>query len=223
METNLNKVKADIIGGREIDVIEGSINNFPLHNCIYMLANLMAYLLESDSNNHPYAMLPSECRTIRKAVNVCKEEFEFCIEEENNDLPRGIYEYEYKISLPSPKEVARVRNPKVHRTLVEVIQLSRLMLSFASSKTQNYITPEDGESCKLRFNHLDKVLNRYVGEGKSSKDTGTVHMPDYSLLGDIVPSWNADYSQMIEPSKVKPQSTYPDAPDSPSESKDKKK
>jgi len=220
MKTNLEIVDPDIVGGHKIAVVENNIRNFPMHNSLEQITRLMFFCLECDSNNTNSKVLPSEVRDIRAQLQICKDEFEFAIQDENNDAPRGSYEYAYKILIPNQKELARIRNVKMKRVMSELLEVSHLMLSIDSANTQNFIAKEDSDKISQRLALANRVLDRWIGSGANFNDVGLI-APAYEQLGKVIPDVDGDYSQSLEPSKRMPEPRFPDVADSPLDGADK--
>ena len=115
MITNLKKVDAEIQGGREIEVVEYNIRNYRLHQTLEQMSRLLLFCLECDSNNTSSKNLPSDTRGILSQWQIVKDEFDFGME--YNDVPTGSHEYAYTMSMPSQKEIQRIRNVKMKRVV----------------------------------------------------------------------------------------------------------
>ena len=220
MITNLNQRDPETIGGHEIDVVQNNIRNQAIHAALEQMARLQVFLLECDSNNTNSKMKPSDVRGTRAQWEICKEEFEFGFQDENNDLPMGAYEYAYQIYTIHQKEIARVRNVKVKKIVTVVWNAMNYLLSVDSASTQGYIAEEDAEGIRTRMAYVDRVMDEWIGNGADFSDTGR-RAPAYEILGRIQPDVDSDFAQMLEPSKRMPESRLPDVVDSPSEGKAK--
>ncbi len=217
MYTELNVVQQEITPGRKVDVVENNVRNFRLHRCARMLDRLMIYMLEMDSNNMSGNVIPSDAATIRSWLDEARREFEFCVAEENNDAPRAEYESSFILRLPHQKEVARITNYKVEACLTDVMNLTSIMLSVDSANSQSSIMPPDADKIRRAWDICDRAMDRWIGKGSSFQDLGEVALPTMDILGQIRPSLNADYKEVIEPSKDRPKTRLPDAPDIPND------
>lgn len=214
MITELEEVPPEIVGGRKVQVVYSNLRNFRMHQSLEQLSRLLIYCLECDSNNTSSKALPSDVRYMRRQWQIVKDEFEFAALPENNDQPRGNYEMAHKVALPFQKEVARIRNVKVKRVVAELVNLAELMLGVDSANTQNSIADEDAGSIRSNFGLVDRVMQIWLGGGKDFSDTG-LQAPAYEILGKVEPDVDADWREVLEPSKDLPRPQYPDVADLP--------
>jgi hypothetical protein len=210
MITELVKVDAMIIGGRKIDVVDYKLQNYRLHQVLEQMSRLFLFLLECDSNNTSSKMKPRDARGILRQWAIAKEELVFSMS--FNDLPDGIYEYGFSISLPDQKEIQKIRNVKVKRIYSEMFNCARQILSTDSSKTQGFIAIEDHADIMQMFTCVDACLARWIGDGSDAENVG-IMAPAYEELGVIVPDVDSDYASINEPSASAPVSKLPDTPD----------
>ena len=212
MHTEILSQTPQVTGGRKIITEKNSLRNPRLHRCLEQMSRLTLFLLESDSNNSSSHAKPSDVRYVRQQWDICKEEFEFNVAEENNDLPTGKYEYAYTIEVIEPKEIQRVTNVKIRAVLAEVWDTMNVILSIDTANLQGWVSVSNQELIRQRLGFVDRVMDRWVGGGSDSTDTG-LDAPSYEILGRIVPSLNSDWAERLEPSKDVPVSRFPDAPD----------
>lgn len=212
MQTELLEKSPDIVGGHKVDVVQNNIRNPRLHRVLEQMTRLCIYLLECDSNNTSSKAKPSDVRYVRAQWGIVKDEFAFSTAEENNDLPAGAYEQAYKVFTIHQKEVQRVVNVKVRAVLEEIWDTMELMLSVDSAATQGFTASEDIEAISKRLAFVDRVMDRWIGDGKDLMSTGII-APAYEILGTIVPSINSDWAEKLEPSKRYPASRLADTPD----------
>jgi hypothetical protein len=209
MITELNKVSAEVVGGRKINVVEYHIQNYRLHQVLEQIARLFLFLLECDSNNTASKIRPRDARRILGQWTVAKDELVFGME--HNDLPSGIYEYGFVVNMPEGKEIQKIRNVKIKRIYSEMFNAARQILSVDSAKTQSFVAAEDHGDIMEWFNTVDLCLARWIGDG-SEGDTGIV-VPAYEELGVVSPDVDSDYAAVNEPSSTVPLAKLPDVSD----------
>lgn len=209
MITELNRVDAEIVGGVKVDVVEYNIRNYRIHNSLEQMSRMLLFCLECDSNNTSSKNLPSDTRKILSQWEIVKSEFEFGMA--HNDVPTGSHEYAYKISIPSGKEIQKIRNVKMKRVVTEVFNTARVMLSLDSANSQGYVAAEDAADIRKMFDVTDACFARWIGDG-SEGSLGLV-APAYEKLGEVQPDVHGDYAQILEPSRGMPAPKLPDTAD----------
>jgi hypothetical protein len=209
MITELNKVDANVVGGRKINVVEYHIQNYRLHQVLEQMARMFLFLLECDSNNTSSKIRPRDARRIIGQWNVAKDELVFGME--HNDLPSGIYEYGFVVNMPEGKEIQRIRNVKIKRVYAEMFNAARQILSVDSAKTQSFVATEDHQDIMEWFNVVDLCIARWIGDGTET-NTGVL-VPAYEELGVISPDVDSDYAAVNEPSAEVPVAKLPDVAD----------
>lgn len=210
MITELNKVDAEITGGRKIDVVEYNIRNYRLHQVLEQMSRLFLFCLECDSNNTNSKARPRDVRGIVAQWQIVKDEMAFSMA--HNDFPNGSHEYAFKINMLDQKEIQKVRNVKMKRIISEMFNTARVLLSVDSSNTQGFIAQEDADDITQMFTLVDDCLARWIGAGKDTADTGLM-APAYEILGQTIPDVDGDYAQIIEPGSGMPAPKLPDTPD----------
>ena len=209
MITELNKVDANVVGGRKINVVEYHIQNYRLHQVLEQMARMFLFLLECDSNNTSSKIRPRDARRIIGQWTVAKDELVFGME--HNDLPSGIYEYGFVVNMPEGKEIQRIRNVKIKRVYAEMFNAARQILSVDSAKTQSFVATEDHADIMDWFNVVDLCIARWIGDGTET-NTGVL-VPAYEELGVISPDVDSDYAAVNEPSAEVPVAKLPDVAD----------
>ncbi len=213
MITELKKVDAEIVGGRQIDVVDYRVRNYRLHQVLEQMSRLFLFCLECDSNNTNSKAKPRDVRGIVQQWKIVKDEMAFSIA--HNDFPTGSHEYAFQVVLLDQKEIQKIRNVKMKRIVSEMFNTARVILSVDSANTQGYIAAEDATDIMQMFTLVDDVLARWIGEGKDSSDTGLI-APAYEILGELRPDVDSDFAQILEPSSGMPMPKLPDVPDVPS-------
>lgn len=209
MITNLKKVNPEVVPGREVEAVDYRVRNYRLHNALEQGARLLLFCLECDSNNTASKSLPSDARDILDQWNVLKDEFEFGVE--HNDLPTPSHEYAYTISLPTGKEIQRIRNVKMKRVVTEIFNTLRVMVSTDSAGAQAYVDARDVSSIRRMFEVTDKTLARWIGDG--TLDTTGFSVPAFERVGEVQPDVDSDYAVILEPSSSMPKPKLDDVPD----------
>jgi len=215
MITELKKVDPEIIGGRQIEVVDYRIRNYRLHTSLEQVSRLLLFALECDSNNTSSKNLPSDSRKLLAQWKIVKDEFEFGMA--HNDFPTGSHEYAYTIVMPTGREIQRIRNVKMKRVVTEIFNTSRVMLSLDSANSQGYVALEDAEDIRQMFVVTDDCLARWIGTG-TGEDLGLT-APAYEKLGELRPDVDSDYAQVLEPSRDMPKPKLDDVADVPSDLK----
>lgn len=210
MITELNKVDAEIVGGKKVDVVEYNVRNYRLHQVLEQMSRLFLFCLECDSNNTNSKAKPRDVRGITAQWTIVKEEMDFSMA--HNDFPNGSHEYAFKVNFIDQKEIQKIRNVKMKRIISEMFNTARVILSVDSANTQGYIAGEDATDILQMFTLVDDCLSRWVGLGTDVNDTGII-APAYEILGQIIPDVDGDYAQILEPSSGMPVPKLPDAPD----------
>jgi hypothetical protein len=216
METTLNVVQPETVGGHTIDVEPLKVRNPRTHRAIEHYAKAMIFNLECDSQNMSNYVKPSDVRTIRAQVTLGRESFAFQTAEENNDLPTGSYEFAYEVLVPIAKELQRMRSTKLREANVEIYDLIQILATLDSGNSQGFIAPDDVAKSETRMDFLDRTLDRLLGNGANLGDTG-IKYPDMGILGTLNPALNNHYAVRLEPSKKGPIAPLPDTPDTRSE------
>jgi hypothetical protein len=209
MITELNKVDANVVGGRKINVVEYKIQNYRLHQVLEQVSRLFLFMLECDSNNTSSKIRPRDARRILGQWNIVKDELAFGMA--HNDMPSAIYEYGFVVNLPEGKEIQKIRNVKIKRAYTEIFGAARQILSVDSSRTQGFVAEEDHVDIMEWVDTVDLCLARWIGDGTLS-DTGIL-VPAYEELGVVSPDVDSDYASINEPSASTPPPKLPDAPD----------
>jgi len=210
MITELNKVSADIVGGKKIDVVEYNMKNYRLHQVLEQMSRMFLFCLECDSNNTNSKAKPRDVRGIVAQWAIVKDEMSFSMA--HNDFPNGSHEYAFKVNMLDQHEIQKVRNVKMKRIISEMFNTARVILSVDSANTQGFIAEEDAADIMQMFTLVDDCLARWIGGGKDTTDTGLM-APAYEILGQVVPDVDGDYAQILEPSSAMPASKLPDTPD----------
>lgn len=212
MQTELNNVEPQIVGGRKIDTWDYRVRNFRLHTVLEQASRLFLFLLECDSNNTNSKAIPSDVREIRAQFELMTSEFDFSTMEEHNDGVQASHENAYLIKIIDTKEIARVRNVKMKRIVTELFRSVQVITSVDSANTQAYIDPTDQARVRRTFATVLAAMDRWIGKGEGPADTG-VYAPDFGILGEVIPDVDGDWAQTLEPSKSMPQPSLPDSPD----------
>ena len=210
MITELEKVDAEIVGGKKVQVVEYNVRNYRLHQVLEQMSRLFLFCLECDSNNTNSKAKPRDVRGITAQWKIVKEEMEFSMA--HNDFPNGSHEYAFKVNMLDQKEIQKVRNVKMKRIISEMFNTARVILSVDSANTQGFIASEDAIDINLMFTLVDDCLARWIGSGSDTNDTGLV-APAYEILGQVVPDVDGDYAQILEPSPSMPAPKLPDVSD----------
>lgn len=210
MKTELNPQPATITPGVRITVLEYNLRNFRVHAIMEQVSRLLLYLLECDSNNTSSVLSPREVRNIRKQWEIVKGEFDFSVA--HNDMPQGSHEYSYKLLLIDQTEILKMKNVKLKRVVSELFNASRAIVSADSSSSQGVISVEDQMDFKLIGSLIDDVMERWIGTGEDTTKVG-LSAPDFKILGEVSPSVNLNYAEVLEPSRSTPASKLPDVAD----------
>ena len=212
MITELNKIEAEIVGGRRIDVVEHQVRNFRLQSVLEQMSRLFLFCLECDSNNTSSKAIPSDVRKIRAQFDIVQDEFDFSSDPQHNDNPQTAHEYAYAIDLIDTKEIQRIRNVKLKRVVAEMYRCAQVILDVDSANTQAYLDTGDQDSIRTCFNTVSNAMDRWIGEGAGPDDTG-IYAPAFAQLGEVVPDVDGDWSETLEPSKSMPRPKLPDSVD----------
>jgi len=208
--TELNKVEAEIVGGKKIDVVEYQIRNYRLHQILEQLSRLLLFCVECDSNNTSSKARPRDVRGILAQWTIAKDELAFSMD--HNDYPNGSHEYAFSVVMLDQRTIMKIRNVKIKRIVSEMFNCMRVILSVDSSNTQGFIAQEDADDVIMMFKLVDDCLARWIGEGKDITDTGII-APAYEILGLLSPDVDLDYASILEPSAGVPLPKLPDTPD----------
>lgn len=211
MITNLKKVDPEIVPGVEIEAVDYRTRNYRLHNALEQLSRLLLFCLECDSNNTASKALPSDARDILQTWNVVKDEFEFGVT--HNDLPTPSHEYAYTVTLPTGKEIQKIRNVKMKRVVTEIFNTARVILSSDSSNAQAFVDPSDVAKIRRMFEVTDATLARWIGDGTLEQLGFSV--PAFERVGEVRPDVDSDYAQILEPSRSMPMPKLDDVKDTP--------
>jgi len=210
MITELNKVDAAIVAGSKINVVEYNVRNYRLHQVLEQMSRLFLFLLECDSNNTSSKARPRDVRGIVSQWKIVKEEMEFSMA--HNDFPNGSHEYAFRVMMLDQKEIQKVRNVKMKRIISEMFNTARVIVSVDSANTQGFIAQEDANDILQMFTLVDDVLERWIGAGTDTSDTGLI-APAYEALGELRPDVDGDYASIMEPSSSLPLPKLPDVAD----------
>jgi len=209
MITELNKIPQQVVPGHKIDVSEYKVRNYRLHSPLESLSRLTLFICECDSNNTVTKVTPRNARQIICQWELVKDEFQFALD--HNDTPTGSYEFAYQILLLHQSQIQKIRNVKMKRVVAELFNLSQVILSLDSSKTQQFVDLDDAAVVREAFNVVDDVIARWLGDGTFG-DLG-IKAPAMECLGEVIPDVDGDYAQIIEPSPLMPEPMLPDVPD----------
>jgi hypothetical protein len=206
MITELKKVDPEIVPGKQIEVVEYKIRNYRLHQVLEQLSRLLLFCLECDSNNTSSKAIPNEIVDIRLQWKNVKDEHVFSMN--HNDFPTGSHEYAYSMSLVAGKEIQKIRNVKLKRIVSEIFNAARVMLSVDSANTQGFIAQEDDAKIQKMFTLVDDTLDRWIGTGSDTNDTGIL-APAFEKLGELQPDVDSDFAEILEPSRSLPKPKLP--------------
>lgn len=210
MKTELNVMSADVVAGKKIDVVEHNIRNFRLHLALQHVAMMQLGFIENDSGNMNATVIPRNVKDAWMQLALVEKELEFA--KTHNDPPLADHEEAYKILLLKGNEIQRISNIKQKRVIMELDRFAHIAMSVDSAKSQGNISDRDFEKIYTQLNTVKDAMSIWLGQGSDNSDTG-ISVPDYSHLGEIVPSVDLDYSQTLEPSKDLPLPHLPDTPD----------
>ena len=211
MKTDLKVVKAQIIGGREIDTVLVETTNQSLSNVLSPMSKCLLWMLECDSNNTTRTIVPRDVRTILGMIEFFKTEQAQA--KKHKDQPMGVLEVQYKILLPSPVEMKKFPNMLIERVALQIYNVCRICISVDSKGTKNFIHSKDFKLLDEAVVVLDDTILKYLGDGK---DVEPYDVPDLMELGQVVPDTDMDAAEFREPSADRPTLGMPDTKDTPS-------
>lgn len=216
MKTNLVIKEANIVPGKEIEMISYNCRNFRIHLAAAHLSRMMLAMVENQSGNMTGDVVPRNVRDLISQFALIKQEIEFA--RTHNDPPEATHEEAYKILLLKGNEIQNMDNVKEQRVAKELDLLARVMLSVDSARTQGNISSKDLATIDAQIAVADDAIKIWLGTGASVDETG-IEVPAFMHLGELVPDVDMDFRQTLEPSKDLPSPALPDVPDLPSDSK----
>lgn len=210
MKTELVVMQPAITPGKKIEVLEHNVRNFRIHLALQHMSMLLLSMVENDSGNMTGNVIPSNVRDTWAQFNLILSELEFA--KTHNDPPLADHESAYKILILKGSEIQKISNVKQKRVAMELVLAAEIMMSVDSANAQGNISEKDFSILERQLSTVRDAMTIWLGTGKDNADTGN-EVPAFKHLGEIIPSVDMDYAEIVEPSKDLPLPHLPDVPD----------
>lgn len=209
MQTEIEALAHDIVGGRKMPVRVFQTRNIQFHNALTLLTYLAMYIIECESNDTSEIITPEDRLNIRHNWSEFKEEYAFAIQ--NREVPAATsVQEEMAITLPAKEHVMAMRHLGLKTFTLGLLSLAEVMSGLSSNKLRMFVSNSNNAKIQANIEYMDRVLDCWIGTDVANPG---VEIKGLEILGRVVPDPDLDYVRTVEPSMDGAPGNRPDAPD----------